>query len=128
MSESQFEEWVAKAEEDFLAASTLDPDLLASVVCFHCQQSAEKYLKAALARCGAPTHRTHNLIVLNDIVAERDQEFASLYDELSILNPYSVVVRYPGVEVTPQDAQQALQAASRLRERIRRLLDLEQGT
>lgn len=128
MSESQFEEWVGKADEDFLAASALDPDLLASVVCFHCQQSIEKYLKAALARCGAPAHRTHNLIVLNDMVAEHDRGFAGLYDELSILNPYSVVVRYPGVEVTSQDAKHALQAASRLRERIRRLLDLQPGT
>jgi len=128
MSALQFREWVAKAEQDFLAASVLDPDQLAGIVCFHCQQSIEKYLKAALARYGAPAHRTHNLVVLSDMVSEHDRGFAGLGDELSILNPYSVVVRYPGIEVTPEDAKQALEAASRLREHLRKLLNLEHGT
>lgn len=42
-------EWVEKAEEDFDAADALlygREVPLAAVVCFHCQQSAEKYLKA----------------------------------------------------------------------------------
>ena len=45
------EEWVEKAEEDFDAADVLlyGRDVpIAAIVCFHCQQCAEKYLKAYL--------------------------------------------------------------------------------
>ena len=44
-------EWVEKAEEDFDVADTLlyGRDVpLAAAICFHCQQCAEKYLKAYL--------------------------------------------------------------------------------
>ena len=75
MNEPLFEEWVAKAEEDFLAASALNPAQLAGIVCFHCQQSIEKYLKAALVRSGAPVPRTHNLVVLGDMASEHAPGF-----------------------------------------------------
>lgn len=54
-----FRKWVAKAEEDLLAAETLlqQEPVLASVVCFHSQQAAEKYLKALLALHGSPPPR-----------------------------------------------------------------------
>jgi len=43
-------QWVAKAEQDFLAVKKLiiSEPIPWSVVCFHCQQIAEKYLKAYL--------------------------------------------------------------------------------
>ncbi len=58
MSEPWFEEWVAKAEQDHYAASVLDAGTVPDVVCFLCQQCAEKYLKAALARFELPTRKT----------------------------------------------------------------------
>ena len=47
-------EWVVKAEADFDAAHELasSKSRLHDSVCFHCQQSAEKYLKALLAERG----------------------------------------------------------------------------
>jgi HEPN domain-containing protein len=53
MSEPWFEEWVAKAEADYRAAMALDPVDLPDVVCSHCQQCVEKYLKAGLVSRGA---------------------------------------------------------------------------
>jgi HEPN domain-containing protein len=43
-------EWLRKAEDDYLAARKLAKggDPLPDQVCFHCQQSAEKLLKAIL--------------------------------------------------------------------------------
>ncbi len=44
-------DWVQKAEHDFLAAVDLGrrrKKPLHDMVCFHCQQAAEKYLKARL--------------------------------------------------------------------------------
>ena len=125
MSEAWFEEWVKKAEDDYLAASSLDPKSTPTAICFHCQQCVEKYLKAALAKHGAPTRKTHNLIVLNDLVAEQDPRFQEFPDQLGVLNPYSVIGRYPGFEATADDARRALEVASSLRGQIRILLGLQ---
>lgn len=65
-------EWVAKAEEDYLAAFDLARRRkrpLWSGVCFHAQQSAEKYLKARLEEAGLTVPRTHDLdVILNQIL------------------------------------------------------------
>ena len=47
-------EWVNKAEADYRAAGRLHrgSDPLHDIVCFHCQQCAEKYLKGLLEELG----------------------------------------------------------------------------
>ena len=58
------EEWIAKAEEDYevaleLARSTrLTPY---NVICFHCQQAGEKWLKTRLCENGVEFPKTHDL-------------------------------------------------------------------
>lgn len=50
MNEELVKEWVKKAEEDYWAAHYLykkSKEKLATVICFHAQQSAEKYLSTA---------------------------------------------------------------------------------
>jgi len=126
MSASWFEEWITRAEEDYRAATALGPSEVPCVTCFHSQQCVEKYLKAALVKYNVEPSRTHNLIVLGDMVSEHDERFTAFGNDLSTLNPYSVLPRYPGIETTPENAKQALAVASRLRHRIRALLDLEQ--
>ena len=116
---------MAKAEADYRAATALDPVDLPDVVCFHCQQCVEKYLKAGLVSLGLPTRKTHNLIVLNDLVAGEDARFRELQEHLDFLNPFSVLGRYPGFSVTADDARKALDIARQLRLRIRGLLSLE---
>jgi HEPN domain-containing protein len=47
--------WVRKAEADVRGARKLAQDKVAlhDLVCFHCQQAAEKYLKAFLQEHGS---------------------------------------------------------------------------
>jgi HEPN domain-containing protein len=55
MSEAYLREWTRKAEEDYIAAITLArlrKQPTPSTVSFHCQQCAEKYLKAFLVQQG----------------------------------------------------------------------------
>ncbi|MDA0837618.1 MAG: HEPN domain-containing protein [Planctomycetota bacterium] len=81
-------QWLRKARNDLLNA---DNNLTANeipldTVCFHCQQAAEKILKAYLAGNGAPYPFTI---------------------------PYAVEIRYPDEGFTPaeEDAEEARQAA-----------------
>lgn len=64
-------EWVRKAEADYRLALKIarGREPFHDQQCFHCQQAAEKYLKALLEELGQPIQRTHQLIdVLRDLL------------------------------------------------------------
>ena len=66
---SELKSWIAFAEEDYSAATTLlaiKRPLLAAV-CFHAQQCAEKYLKALLILKDFDFPKTHDLPTLNTL-------------------------------------------------------------
>src|ERR1051326_2694161 len=56
-------QWVRKAESDFRLAVRIGRgrEPFHDELCFHCQQSAEKYLKALLEELGLAIPKTHNL-------------------------------------------------------------------
>jgi HEPN domain-containing protein len=61
-------EWVSRAEADYQGAVALQgrrKQPLPDLVCFHCQQCAEKYRKAFLQETGVPFPKTH---VLTDLL------------------------------------------------------------
>jgi HEPN domain-containing protein len=55
--------WIAKAEADLKAAKHLldSDDVATDAVCFHSQQTVEKYLKAFLAYHGVDFPKTHDV-------------------------------------------------------------------
>jgi HEPN domain-containing protein len=112
-------QWVAKADNDLLNA---DNNLSAEripldTVCFHCQQAAEKLLKAFLAANGQAPPHTHDLLYLLELVLAIDETAEQLHDDLLILTPYAIEVRYPDDSSTPStsDAREARDCASRVR-------------
>jgi len=125
MNGTRFEEWIEKAEDDYRTAMALDAADVPAVVCFHSQQCIEKYLKAALVAHGQEAPRIHDLIALNETVEKSDTRFSALGEQLQVLTPYSVIIRYPGSRASPEGAQKACEAMRRLRAQIRRILDLE---
>ena len=56
-------QWLTKAEEDLFVVNKLTTDeiIATSTICFHCQQAAEKYLKAFLIYSGKDIVKTHNI-------------------------------------------------------------------
>jgi HEPN domain-containing protein len=104
-------EWIEKAESDFYSADVLlhaGEFPIPDTACFHCQQCAEKYLKAFLQERMVRFERTHNLATLLDLCLALDQEFEKLRGELEKLENYSVAVRYPGAKVSVEIAEEAL--------------------
>lgn len=117
--------WIRKAENDLLA---VDNNLSAArvpfdVVCYHCQQATEKYLKASLVSLGTQPSRTHDLLAL----LQESRTYLTvpppdaIEQAYAILNPYSVEVRYPDdqSEPTAADASEARQAAETVRRWVR---------
>jgi HEPN domain-containing protein len=120
-------EWVAKAEEDFLAALDLARRRKRPVwnsVCFHTQQCAEKYLKARLQEAGLHIPRTHDLEVLLDQVAAVEPLWTAFKPAAQNLTDFAVAFRYPGDNATKADARQALKDCKAIRREIRAGLGL----
>lgn len=115
-------QWLAKAEEDLGAAEILISHQTSylSAVGFHCQQAAEKFLKALLTFNQIEFPKTHDLGALLDLVALIDAPLADSLSEISQLNPYGLEVRYPSdlPDIELGDAQKALELAKKVREAV----------
>jgi HEPN domain-containing protein len=92
--------------------------------CFHCQQAAEKYLKALLEELGHSVKKTHELEYLLDQLLPHHLTLRSLRRGLAFLSQFAVEVRYPGDNASKRQARSALRWAGRVRQACRDLLGL----
>ena len=125
-AEVEVRRWVEKAEHDLRNAEYvlgLAKDCPTDTVCFHCQQCAEKYLKALLIHHGIDFPRTHDLVVLLNLAAHA-ADLALGMEQVQPLNRYSVEARYPGDwdPIDIEEAGDALRKARAVREAIRAIL------
>ncbi len=128
MSEAgtEYRAWLVKADEDWLCVHN---ELKAvqkpwGVICFHCQQAAEKYLKSFLVWRGVKPERTHDLAQLVDACTQLDVSLVVLRSACVKLSDFAVDVRYPGVpvEVEEQMAREAIGVAEQICSAIRKKL------
>jgi len=119
-------EWVGKAEDDYRVASFIarGRERFYDQLCFHCQQSAEKYLKALLEELGMSIEKTHELENLLDQLLPHHPSLRPLRRGLKFLTNFSVNVRYPGDNATGRQAKAALRWAGKVRDACRALLKL----
>jgi HEPN domain-containing protein len=119
-------EWIRKAEADLavarLAARQREP--MHDAVCFHCQQSAEKYLKALLQESGLRVPRTHELLDLLNVLRLLHPALTPLRRGLDFLTRFAVETRYPDDNATKREAKAALRWANRVRQTARAILGL----
>jgi HEPN domain-containing protein len=117
------EKWIQKAEEDFNTVKILlsNKEYAPSIVCFHCQQTAEKYLKAFLLNSGIDFPKTHDLLeLLDNFILPVNSVFEELREEAIILTDYAVGSRYPDFLFNPtkEIAKEAYEAAIKVRKMI----------
>lgn len=82
------DEWVSKAEGDFITAGRelrvrKSPNY--DAVCFHAQQCAEKYLKAVLQESDKRIPKIHFLLELLAMILKFDPSYEFLKADLEIL-------------------------------------------
>lgn len=65
-----------------------------SIACFHAQQAAEKSIKAVLVLHGIEFRRTHDLLALASLLADKSVALPVTDDWLIRLTPYAVEFRY----------------------------------
>lgn len=112
-------EWFDIADADLSSARFLQGmrPMPHEIICYHCQQATEKYLKGFLAFQGEEITKTHDLPVLNERCASFDKDFEALANDCLLLTDYGVNVRYPfPLEITENDVQLALKSADRVKD------------
>ncbi len=109
-----------KAEADLAVAKKLrraNPPLF-DAQCFHCQQAAEKFLKALLQEQKITIPRSHDLAALLDLVVPLYPTLKSHKRPLGTMTHFAVDFRYPRKYATSRQAQLAIEKVLRLRKKV----------
>jgi HEPN domain-containing protein len=97
------EAWLGKAQHDLASARKLaaGPDPILDTATYHCQQAAEKAVKAFLAFRDHPLERTHNVRLLVTLAESYVPEFSAWREAAEQLTPYATAFRYPADLLEP---------------------------
>jgi HEPN domain-containing protein len=122
----QTAKWVRKAEDDWEAARQLGgrKPPLRDTSCFHCQQAAEKYLKALLLERDATIPKIHDLERVLDLLLSRDATLAPLRRILQSLSRYAEDNCDQDMRATTRQMSASLRHAERVRGEARSRLGL----
>lgn len=96
------------------------------MVCFHCQQCAEKYLKGLMEELGLPVPKIHDLELLLTALQPHHPTLRSLRRGLIFLTDFAVDTRYPGASASKRQAISAVRWAARVRAPARALLGIRE--
>ena len=115
-----------KAEGDYIQATQnyRSANPVYDGVCFHCQQCAEKSLKALLEELGLSVPKTHDLDGILRLLLPHHPTLRSVRRGLGSLTPFPVNARYPGKKASKRQAEAALHRADKVRTRARVILGI----
>jgi HEPN domain-containing protein len=116
----------ALEDEALLDAVVTLPNVADATFGFHCQQAAEKLMKALLSRLGIRFRRTHDLQELMSLLEDAGEALPAELGCVDELTPYGVEFRYDEILASrPFDRQSARALVRDLRAHIeRRLADI----
>ena len=118
-------EWFIFANNDLNSAKFLlnMKPLPLEIICYHCQQSAEKYLKGQIALDVEALLRTHTFPLLPPLCRKYDERFKELEEDCIELVDYGVHVRYPfHIDLEEYDMKKALESAHNIENFIRNII------
>ena len=119
-------EWIKIADADFDSAEILNQSFRKhnEIICYHCAQAAEKYLKGYLEYKDIVPEKTHNLTYLNSICIDLDKSFIDIKIECDFLNRFANDIRYPHrYEVDESDVLFSIDAIEKIK-KIKPLIDI----
>lgn len=119
MDESNdFREWFRFADMDLDSAQILFDKMYKKpleIICFHCQQAAEKYIKGVMLYFGYDVIKTHDLVRLSKVLKDKTN-ISSIAYECSFLTQFAVFSRYPIViNIDEAQAKVALEQAEKVK-------------
>jgi len=124
-------DWLTRADHDLRSAHALASlaEPLLDTAIYHCQQAAEKSVKAWLQVNDVKIPRTHDIEDLVERASSRNPDFAKFAAVAAILTPYASAFRYPGGFEEPMPSRvefdEALKHAQEIYEFVLNLLPKE---
>ncbi len=121
-----FREWFRYALMDYGVASQLQSfhPLPIEIICYHCQQAAEKALKSVLAYHGEDIPYIHDTLRLWKLATALEPNLSPIMLQSSRLADFAIVTRYPNkLELNEKDMKEALDDAKTVVEAIEVLLN-----
>ena len=118
-NQTRAQEWQRLAEMDLRSAEYLCnmKPVPVEIICYLCQQSAEKYLKGYLVLNGINPPKIHDLNELYKRCLNISVDYKDIADQCSDLTVYSVQPRYPmGLMLEERDMHLALKSAKGIQE------------
>jgi len=119
MNIDDVKEWIEIADNDLDSAILLNEAARkhCEIICYHCAQAAEKYLKAYLIYKDIIPKKIHDLRFLHNHCIEFDGEFEKIITECSYLNKFSNDIRYPTkYQTNEDDVNASINAAQKIRD------------
>jgi len=96
--QSELQQWIEIANNDLTAAQYMAKNMWPvplEIICFHCQQAAEKYLKWVLVLHDIDPPKIHDLEELEKLCENIAPQFETIYEKCAVLTEYAVHTRYP---------------------------------
>ena len=114
------------AQKDIRSAKILyEHDADNEIVCFHCQQAIEKYLKGYLICKTGQLQEGHSLIKLLKKAMMHNSVFGSFIKDVAFVNTYYIETRYPATDpliISTEDVQECLTIVTTIVGEIDKLL------
>lgn len=93
---TRYLDWLRMAKNDLEAARILfEHGADNALVCFHCQQAIEKYLKGYILKHTQQIVEGHSLVRLCKTAGQSNPGFGNHLKDLSLVNEYYIETRYP---------------------------------
>jgi len=110
-------EWIRFALMDFDVAlneaKRYRPPI--EIICYHCQQAAEKILKAYIIAQNNAFKKTHDLETLIEECRQFSPDFGNIKSNCVMLSSYVSGARYPSeIELTEYEMKQAIKNAQQI--------------
>ena len=106
--------WYRFSMMDFISAKALNEHVHPKpleIICYHCQQSAEKMLKGFLISNDIEAPKTHDLTLLHEMCIGISENFEELKENCAFLTRYGIQPRYPDeIEILETDMDRALKS------------------
>ena len=121
-------EWIRYAERDYAVALHLSETfcpLSTENICYSCQQSIEKSLKAILAYNEADIPKTHDIVLLYELCQKHTKDIEIDIKIAGVISRYAITSRYPDnvYDFTQEDAELGLKYAKQILDKVKIIID-----
>jgi HEPN domain-containing protein len=120
-------EWFDMARKDLRGAEILlEHGADMGLVCFHCQQAIEKYLKGFLIKASGALQQGHNLVKLCKKAAVYHRDLDKFTKDLAFVNTFYIETRYPAEDpliLSDEDAEECLRITKEVIKKIESIMN-----